>query len=187
MDGHSRRDVLRVAAAVAVAPVMTNPLSAQTKTTGQYTPVFFTAKEFRMVDELSEIIIPADDHSPGAKAAGVAAVIDKALAESFDDPPRQEWRDGLKVVDAICQEMNRVAFLNATAEQRVAVVSRMARDEEDPKKPEELFFHRLKGRTAHAYYSSKIGIHQEIEYKGNSILEEFEGFDAGLVKIQLSR
>jgi hypothetical protein len=59
----------------------------------------------------------------------------------------------------------------------------MARNEVDPKKPEELFFHRLKGRTAHAYYSSKIGIHQDIEYKGNSILEDFVGFDAGLVQI----
>ena len=62
----------------------------------------------------------------------------------------------------------------------------MARNEEDPKKPEEQFFHRLKGRTAHAYYSSKIGIHQEIEYKGNSILEEFAGFDAGLVRFNAS-
>ena len=171
MDGHSRRDVLRVAAAVAVVPL------------GAQTPLFFTAKEFRMVDELAEIIIPADEHSPGAKAAGVAAVIDKELAESFEDKPRQEWRDGLEVVDATCQQMNRAAFLEATAEQRVAVVTSMARNEEDPKKPEELFFHRLKGRTAHAYYSSKIGIHQEIEYKGNSIQEEFAGFDAGLVQI----
>ena len=185
MEGHSRRDVLRVAAAVAVIPIAAVPLAAQS--TGNYTPAFFTAKEFRLVDELGEIIIPADDHSPGAKAAGVAAVIDKALAESFDDPPREDWRDGLKVVDALCREMHGVAFLDATAEQRVAVISRMARNEEDPKKPEELFFHRLKGRVAHAYYSSKIGIHQEIEYKGNSILEEFAGFEAGLVQIQLSK
>lgn len=136
-----------------------------------------------MVDELVEIIIPTDDHSPGAKAAGVAAVIDKDLAESFEEAPKEEWRDGLKLVDKISHEMHKTAFLDSTPEQRVAVVSRMARNEADPKKPEELFFHRLKGRTAHAYYSSKIGIHQDIEYKGNSILEDFVGFDAGLVQI----
>jgi len=27
-----------------------------------------------------------------------------------------------------------------------------------------------------AYYSSKIGIHQEMEYKGNVLLNEFVGF-----------
>ncbi len=180
MDGHSRRDVLRMAGAVAVVPVTAVPLAAKAN-------LFFTLKEFRMVDELAEIIIPTDDHSPGARAAGVVQVIDKDLAESFDDTPRHEWRDGLKVVDTICQKMHKVPFLDATPEQRVAVVSRMARHEDHPKKPEELFFHRLKGRTAHAYYTSKIGIHQEIEYKGNSILEEFAGFDADLVKIQISK
>ena len=176
MDAHSRRDVLRVAAAVATVPLVAH---------AQHKPLFFTPTEFRMVDELAEIIIPADDHSPGARAAGVADVIDKALAESFDDPPRQEWRDGLKVVDRLSRELHGAAFLNTTPDQRVAVVSRMARNEADPKKPEELFFHRLKGRTAHAYYSSKIGIHQEIQYKGNTILEEFAGLDADLVKIRL--
>ena len=32
-----------------------------------------------------------------------------------------------------------------------------------------------KRRTARAYYTSKIGIHQEMEYKGNTLLMEFVG------------
>lgn len=136
-----------------------------------------------MVDELSEIIIPSDDHSPGARAAKVVEQIDKSLAESFEDKPRQEWQEGLQVVDTVCRQMHGTSFLEASPEQRVAVVARMARNEEEPKKPEEEFFHRLKGRTALAYYTSKIGIHQEMEYKGNTILEELVGFDAGLVPI----
>jgi hypothetical protein len=180
MEGHSRRDVLRIAASVAVA----SPLAGQNAAPRGDTPLFFTPSEFRMVDELSEIIIPADDHSPGARAAKVAAYIDKTLAESLDDKPRQEFRDGLKVVESLCQEMHGKAFLEATPEQRVAVMTRMSQHEDDPKKPEEQFFHRIKGRTAHAYYSSKIGIHQEIEYKGNTMLDEFVGFDADLVPIQ---
>ncbi len=175
MEKHSRRDVFRIAAAAAVAAV---PGTAQ-----ETAPKFFTPAEFRMVDELSEIIIPADDHSPGARAAKVAAYIDKTLAESLDDKPREEFRTGLAVVNKLSQELNHVSFLDATPEQRVAVVAQMARAENDPKKPEELFFVRMKGRTAQAYYSSEIGIHREIGYKGNVLLNEFVGFDASLAPI----
>ena len=167
MEKQSRRDLFRIAAgAVAVAPVA-----------AQATPRFFTPIEFRMVDELSEIIIPADDHSPGARAAQVAAYIDQRLAESFEEKPKQEFREGLQLVDKLCHEMHHVSFLDATPEQRVAVVARMAHSEKNPKKPEELFFARVKGSTAFAYYSSKIGIHQEIEYKGNTMLNEFVGVE----------
>ena len=38
-----------------------------------------------MLDELTEIIIPTDSHSPGAKAAKVAVYIDKSLAEAFEE------------------------------------------------------------------------------------------------------
>jgi hypothetical protein len=167
MEQHSRRELFRLAAGAVAA----TPLAAQPA------PAFFTPAEFRMVEELSEIIIPADDHSPGARAAQVAAYIDHSLAESFDENPRQEFREGLQVVDKLCHEMHRVPFLDATPDQRVAVVARMARNEKNPRKPEELFFALIKGRAAHAYYSSKIGIHQEIEYKGNTMLNEFAGFD----------
>src|SRR5260370_22369437 len=81
MEQHSRRELLRLAAgAVAVAPLAAQPA-----------PRFFTPTEFRMVDELSEIIIPADDHSPGARAAQVAAYIHQTLADSFDENPRHDF------------------------------------------------------------------------------------------------
>jgi hypothetical protein len=41
-----------------------------------------------------------------------------------------------------------------------------------------MFFKELKTRTARAYYTSKIGIHSEMEYKGNVSLKEFVGYDA---------
>jgi hypothetical protein len=178
MEGQSRRDLFRIAAgAVAAAP-----LAAQT--TGS--PRFFTADEFKLLDELSEIIIPADDHSPGARAAKVAAYIDKSVAEAFEDRPRQTFREGLKLVDDLSHEMHGKPFMDAAPEQRVAVVARMAQNERNPKKPEERFFVALKHQVAFAYYTSNIGIHQEMEYKGNTVQTEFSGFDADLVPIQSS-
>jgi hypothetical protein len=183
MEGHSRRDLLRIAAgAVATVPAVAQDISKQP---AGGAPLFFTPTEFQMVDELTEIIIPADDHSPGARAAKVAAYIDTSLAESFEAEPRQKFREGLKLVDKLSSELHHKTFLESTPQQRVAVVAHMARSEKAPKKPEERFFLELKGKTAFAYYTSSIGIHQEMEYKGNTMQTEYAGFDADLVPIQL--
>ena len=183
MDGQSRRELFRMAAG-AVAAV---PLAAQqpAASPASGTPLFFTPTEFQILDELSEIIIPTDDHSPGARAAKVAAFIDKTMAESFDKEPPQVFREGLKTVDGLSHEMHGKAFLDATPKQRVAVVARMAGNEKKPQKPEEKFFGELKGSVAFAYYTSSVGIHQEMEYKGNTVQTEFSGFDADLVPIHL--
>jgi hypothetical protein len=73
--------------------------------------------------------------------------------------------------------MNGRPFMQASQDQRVAVLTRMAGNESNPEKPEEKFFVELKSRVARAYYTSKIGIHDELEYKGNTYLKEFAGVD----------
>jgi hypothetical protein len=40
-----------------------------------------------------------------------------------------------------------------------------------------VFFAELKSKVVHAYYTSEIGIKQEMEYKGNTYQNEFSGFD----------
>ena len=35
----------------------------------------------------------------------------------------------------------------------------------------------LKSWTVRGYYTSKVGIHDEMEYKGNTMLAEFAGTD----------
>src|SRR5580658_8428011 len=165
----NRRDLIRIGAAAALAA------PAVFAVTGQ--PRFFTPAEFALLDELTEAIIPSDDHSPGARAAQVAAYIDARVAEAFEAKERDDWRDGLKLVEGLSREMHGHAFMDASPEQRIAVLTRMAKNEMNAKTPEEVFFRELKHATAHAYYTSKIGIHQEMEYKGNVMLEEFVGYE----------
>src|SRR5437764_9446279 len=107
-------------------------------------PKFFTAPEFALLDELSDLIIPTDAHSPGARAAGVAAYIDFRLSDSPDPEQQTTWRSGLAAVEALSKELNNgQAFLQASADQRVAVLTRMAAGEHDPKTPAEHFFQDL--------------------------------------------
>ena len=167
----SRRDMLKATAAAAMAL----PLS-QCRAPS---PKFFTPEEFALVDELSEMIIPTDAQSGGARAAGVAAYIDSRLAEAFEPDQGVKWRDGLKAVEALSQELNGKTFLASTPEQRLAVLTRMAAGESDPKTPAEGFFKQVKGATIGAYYTSKVGIHDDQQYKGNVVQTgEYAGLDA---------
>jgi Gluconate 2-dehydrogenase subunit 3 len=179
-SGVGRREMMKLAAGAVIAPALPQigPKSGRGSAKAQTSAHrFFTPDEFEMVDELSELIIPTDEHSPGARAAKVAEYIDQRLAESFLDEPKMQWREGLKLVDQISVEMNGKPFMQASQDQRVAVLTRMARNESSPEKPEEKFFAELKSSVARVYYTSKIGIHDELEYKGNTYLREFVGVD----------
>ena len=51
------------------------------------------------------------------------------------------------------------------------------KNEFNPTTPEEKFFRELKLRTANAYYTSKVGIHDELGYLGNTYQKEYAGYD----------
>jgi hypothetical protein len=170
----TRRDAIKLGAAVTVAVSIegTNALAQQSPPAS-----YFTREELALVDELAEMIIPADDHSPGARAAKVAAYIDARLVEAFDATDRTTWRDGLKLIDQLSRQAGGRAFLESTPAQRLALLERVAAHEAKPEKPEEHFFAELKSRVVNAYYTSEIGIKQELEYRGNTYQAEFSGVD----------
>jgi hypothetical protein len=171
-DNLTRRELIQLTAAAAVAGA-----AVPSGLASEPAPKFFTKDEFAIVDELSELIIPTDEHSPGARTAQVAAYIDGRLAESFQDEPKKCWREGLARINSLSAEMHGQPFMHATPEQRLALLTRIAKNEAKPETPEDHFFQELKGRTARAYYTSKVGIHQDIEYKGNVLLPEFVGYE----------
>src|SRR6266542_3856062 len=177
-DGLSRREMVAATAAALAAPLL-KAKAATAPAMGNLAPRFLTPAELALLDELTELIIPTDDHSPGAGAAGVAGYIDGRLAESLEPDWQARWRSGLQAVEGLSRELNGKPFLEATPEQRVAVLARMAAGESDPKTSLDHFFNELKRWTARGYYTSKIGIHVDQEYKGNVYQRgEFAGFDA---------
>jgi gluconate 2-dehydrogenase gamma chain len=128
---------------------------------------FFTASEFKMVDELAEMIIPADEKSGGAKAARCAEYIDVQLAEAFDQEERDRWRHGLQWMDTVSKQKHGAAFMEATPVQRNELLTGIAANEKNPGTPDEHFFITLKRVTIRAYYTSKVGIQDDLDYKGN--------------------
>jgi hypothetical protein len=93
----SRRTMIQATAAgvagAAALPLVKLPVSPPQ-------PKFFTPAEFALVDEMSDMIIPTDQQSAGARAAGVAIFIDGRLAEAFEKDQPQRWRAGITAVEA---------------------------------------------------------------------------------------
>lgn len=171
----SRRTMIQQTAAAAAAL----PLVKALPPLAPVPPKFFTAAEFALVDEMSDMIIPTDAQSAGARAAGVAAYIDARFAEAFEKEEPQRFRAGIKAVEALSQQLSGKSFMASTADQRLALLTKIAAAESDPKSDAEKFFKDIKGSTIRAYYTSKIGIHDDQRYKGNVIQPgDFAGFDA---------
>ena len=158
-----RRDLLKLTAGA----VATAGLAAATAARAAEPHRFLTSDEYAIVDELSEILIPSDALSAGARATGVADFIDKQLAEAFEDEPRTKWREGLKLIDKTSDQIAGTTFMKATPDQRVAVATHLTQNEKQPQAPEEVFFKEFKGYTIQAFYTTKIGIHDALDYKGN--------------------
>jgi hypothetical protein len=174
----SRRAAVKAIGAIAVWPYVSDR-AAEAFATIQASQApsqlaFLTAAQYTTLDALTETIIPADEHSPGARDARVADYIDLLLAES-DDPTQRAWTAGLALLDAESRRRFRVSYAQLTPPQAAELLSPLARNEERPTAPLEQFFKATKDATIRGYYTSEIGIQRELEYKGNRILGEFVG------------
>ena len=167
-----RRDLLKLVSASAFA--MPLQLSAAFK--GK--PLFFSETEFALLDALTEHIIPRDKHSPGAHDAEVAAYIDRTVAEAFLPEEKESWTRGLAEIDSLSVEAHKHPFLKLGKSAQISLLHKLAKEEDEPKTEGEKFFRQLKEATIFGYYTTDIGVHTDLEYKGNVIQEQFSGYDA---------
>jgi hypothetical protein len=93
-----RRAVLKLVALAALTQklyalpndAMRDMESAQAAPTATaYTLQLFSEDESRLLDQLMEMIIPADDHSPGAHEAGTNLFADLMVARRYPPHPRR--------------------------------------------------------------------------------------------------
>jgi Gluconate 2-dehydrogenase subunit 3 len=187
----SRRTALKVIAvgvgATNTLPILENTVLGQQRHPGMdmgqapggpsqnlEAPRFFNPQELATISVVSDLIIPADEHSPGAKAGGVPVFIDLMVSESPYEV-KALWRDGLAAVERMSQQKFSIAFTSAPVEQQVSLLKAISKNERKPKTIEERFFVAIKSLTVDGYYTSQIGIHQELHYKGNAYLKDFVG------------
>jgi hypothetical protein len=140
-----------------------------------WTPRTLTAPQNDLVVALTELIIPATD-TPGAKAARVNRFVDQVLTDAPAEV-RGSFTRGLTWLDARSRALFKKDFLAASAEQQTALLSRISSDVEQEEPIGRQFFQAIKGMTINGYYTTEIGLRQELGDSGQLFLLQFQGCD----------
>ena len=185
-QGLQRREILRILGVAAVAShypgfarwtyAAAHPHAAgDAPKPRDYTPQFFSAAQFAVITHLTELIIPQTE-TPGAKAARVNEFIDLVLSEA-GPAERREFLRGLAFMDARSRELFGADFVSSTPEQQTALLTilsargsasagdQLGRD----------FFESIKSLTVTGYYTTEIGLRQELGEDGALFLASYPG------------
>ena len=134
-----------------------------------YQPKFFSPEEFKTLEQFTAILIPTDE-TPGAREAHVAPFIDFVVnaAAEYARPMQVQWRGAMDV-------LRKQEFSTLTNEQQVKLITKMAEPELGKTEKDEGFkaYRLIKEMAIHAFYTSRIGMIDVLEYKGNAYLTEF--------------
>ena len=180
-----RRDTLKIIGAIGTTcafPFSANELygqqqsqpghqhetSAPPSPASAYTPKFFNQTDYKIVAQLTDLIIPPTD-TPGAVAAGVPAYIDDVVSKNKE--LQATFTAGLTWLKSksfpTLSESARIALLTPVS----AAIDNDAKG--DVKSPEAKFFRAAKNLTADGYYTSYQGLVTELGYQGNQALAAF--------------
>lgn len=136
-----------------------------------YKPKFFSAEDFRNLDAFTAILIPTDE-TPGAREAHVTAFIDFVVNAAAEYAPemQNDWRNAMNWV-------RDRRFAELPAGQQLSLMERISEPEHHASNKEEGFpvYRLIKEMTVHAFYTSRVGLIDVLEYKGLAYLTDFPG------------
>jgi hypothetical protein len=138
-------------------------------------PKVFDAHQNDTVVTITELIIPQTD-TPGAKAAKVNEFIDLVLSDA-QPAEKKEFLRGLGWMDARAKELFGTDFVSSTPEQQTALLTILS-SPSNKSAGDQLgreFFEAVKGMTITGYYTSEIGLKQELGEDGNLFFLEYPG------------
>jgi hypothetical protein len=148
-------------------------LLATTPQGAAWTPAVLSAPQMETVGTLVELIIPTTD-TPGAKAAFVDRYVDGVLSTA-SPTTRGSFVDGLAWLDSRSQALFKTAFHTATPEQQTDLLTRLASPDATEEARGVQFFAAIKSMTIRGYYSSEIGLRQELGNDGVLFLPSYPG------------
>lgn len=191
-----RRDMFKIlgAAPFAAAAIAQEkpPASAPSPiphppTPAAYKPKGLTAHQYRTAQVLADLIIPADEHSGNASAAGVPEFID-GVAAVRGGRFQTQIQGGLSWLDRETTHRFKKDFADCTVAQQKEVLGLIAYPKKAAKEYSQAvaFFNRFRDLCAGGFYSSKMGI-KDLGYMGNTAVMEWKGCpDEALKKLGLA-
>ncbi|MET0214749.1 MAG: gluconate 2-dehydrogenase subunit 3 family protein [Vicinamibacterales bacterium] len=144
-----------------------------------WTPRVLNARQNEAVIALTELIIPDTGPAPGtpgAKAALVNRFIDNVL-HSASPADRDDFIKGLAWIDARSSKLFGKEFLATTAAEQTSLLTRIsiAGNTDSDERIGTDFFRAIKVMTINGYYTSEIGLHQELGDDGVLFMPQFVG------------
>jgi hypothetical protein len=87
----------------------------------------FTVDDIAFLDEVADTILPATS-TPGAKAAQTGAFMALMVTDTYEPKDQQVFRAGMRTLDERSRQANNVAFMQATPQQRLALLETLDRE-----------------------------------------------------------
>ncbi|GAC1311050.1 MAG: hypothetical protein NVSMB10_19050 [Steroidobacteraceae bacterium] len=141
-------------------------------------PLTFKPAERQLAATLSDLIIPADEHSPSASAAGVVHFLDEWVSAPYADCQRDRGivLGGFVWLDAEAGRRFGEDFLKLPAAAQMSLCDDICNESRAAAALREAahFFARYRDLTAGGFYSSPAG-RADLRYIGNVPLSSFEG------------
>lgn len=145
--------------------VMMSSCQTEMDTSDNWSPRFFSEDQVKLFTEVAETIIPKTD-TPGAKELNIVRWVDSVLMDVRDENFQKNIIKGLEGIEATSQKDNQKSFLEATPEERTAIL--MAVDKERANtRGERHPFHSVKEIVLTSFFSTKVGLTQVIQYNPN--------------------
>jgi hypothetical protein len=140
-----------------------------------FVPKALSPAQLETVATLAELIIPTTD-TPGARAALVDRFVDNVLANATPTD-KDRFLVGLAWMDTRSTALYGKAFTAVTPEQQTELLTKLAAPggHAPDDAPGAAFFTAIKGMTISGYYSTKIGLEQELGDNGQLFTAVFEG------------
>ena len=178
-----RRSVLKIMGAIGATcayPYAGDELYAQVPAAHQHQQAphdasrFFNETDYRKISRIADLIIP-ETTTPGASGAGVPAYIDSVIAR--DAQQQQLVADGLAWLDAEADRQAGKKFMDLSEEAQIRILEPLceAADEAKSLARNVQFFALIKKLTADGFYTSKVGLIDELGYDGNTAMASFAG------------
>ncbi|HEY0930463.1 MAG TPA: gluconate 2-dehydrogenase subunit 3 family protein [Gemmatimonas sp.] len=130
----------------------------------------FSVQDQAFLDEIADTILPTTDKSPGAKAAATGAFMALMVTDTYTPEDQAIFRSGMSSVDHACRTAHRTSFMDATSEQRTAVLAQLDQEQHgymrDRKSGEPThYFRMMKELSLLGFFTSEIGYNQAMRYK----------------------
>jgi gluconate 2-dehydrogenase gamma chain len=139
----------------------------------QAIPRFFNESDFKTISRIADLIIP-ETETAGAIGAGVPEYIDLVISRNTDQ--QLAMADGLRWLDSEANRMAGKKFIDLTEHQQLSLLEPLCEafdaNSNNPARDVQ-FFSLMKNLTADGYYTSKVGLIDELGYKGNMALMSF--------------